>query len=199
MIGWENAIGDLDRFKRRFEFDCPMCGGHRSIVCIPISVMLENCVKLCIECENCKKQVYRAKLGFDATDEEIHKVQKEEVESLVNYFKPELKWKMEDAVKSASKMMSFSEALNECINGKRITREDWNGKGMFVYYTPGHKVKIEDWFNRADGGYPTEEEKKRGYIELAGHFDMYNAQGLRIIGWLASQTDMASNNWYVVE
>lgn len=195
MFGWD-TLEDKDRFARRFDFDCPLCGGHRSITCIPIYSMVDRNMSLCIECENCKKQVYRAKLPMTATDEEIRKTQDEEVEYLVNYFKPELKWKVEDAVKGASKMMSFSEALNLCINGKKISREDWNGKGMFVYYVPAHTVKVEDW----KGDIPlTDKEKECGEVSLAGHFDMYNAQGLRIIGWLASQTDMASNNWFVVE
>ena len=95
--------------------------------------------------------------------------------------------------------MNFYEALKECLNGKRITREDWNGKGMYVYYTPGRKVKTKDWINRANGGYATKDELERGYIELAGHFDMMNAQRIRIIGWLASQTDMASDKWMVLD
>ena len=94
--------------------------------------------------------------------------------------------------------MHYYEALKECLNGKKITRKDWNGKNMYIYYTPGRRVKVEDWFNRANGGYPTKEEIERGYIILKGHFDMYNAQAERITGWLASQTDMASDQWEVL-
>lgn len=95
--------------------------------------------------------------------------------------------------------MNFYEALELCLKGNRITREDWNGKGMYVYYTPGRQVPIRDWFVRNDGDYPTKDEITKGYIELAGHFDMMNAQRIRIIGWVASQTDMASDKWMVLD
>ena len=95
--------------------------------------------------------------------------------------------------------MKFSEALDLCIQGKKITRRDWNGKGMFIYYIPPHDVKIEDWENRSGNTPLTENEKKNGVVHIAGHFDMFNAQDIRVIGWLASQTDMSSDNWEVVE
>lgn len=193
MYGWD--ADEKERFARRFDFDCPLCGGQRSITCIPIQSLVDRKIRLCVECENCRRQVYRTDLPMSATDEEIRKAQDEEVEYLVNYFRPELKWKVPNS-NNVKELLPFSEALNLCINGKKISRRDWNGKGMFVYYVPAHTVKLEDW----KGDIPlTDKEKECGEVSLAGHFDMYNAQGLRIIGWLASQTDMASNNWYVVE
>ena len=92
--------------------------------------------------------------------------------------------------------MKFSDALELCIKGKKITRTDWNGKGMFVYYVEPHNVDIDDWY---DQDALTEKEIEEGTVQVAGHFDMYNAQGIRIIGWLASQTDMTSDQWEVVE
>lgn len=41
--------------------------------------------------------------------------------------------------------MKFAEAIERCINGARITRRDWNGKGMFVYYTPGRRIPSKEW------------------------------------------------------
>lgn len=90
--------------------------------------------------------------------------------------------------------MKFSEAIEQCMKGKRITRKDWNGKGMYVYYTPGHLVSVDDWTGEISGI-----ELLRGTVCVAGHFDMYNAQHVRIIGWLASQTDMSSDQWEVIE
>ena len=94
--------------------------------------------------------------------------------------------------------MHYYEALKECLNGKKITRRDWNGKNMYVYYTPGRKIPVKEWDNRGNIEL-TDFERSRGYIEIKGHFDMYNAQAERIIGWLASQTDMASDQWEVIE
>ena len=95
--------------------------------------------------------------------------------------------------------MKFSEALIECIeNGKRITRSDWNGKNMYIYYTPGRKIPVESWDNRGNIKL-TDHERLVGYVEVLGHLDMYNAQGSRVIGWLASQTDMTSDKWEILE
>ena len=95
--------------------------------------------------------------------------------------------------------MHYYEALKECLNGKKITRKDWNGKGMYVYYTPGRQIPIRDWYVRYDGDHPTKDEMEKGYIEIAGHFDMMNAQRIRIIGWSPTQTDWASDQWEVLE
>ena len=92
--------------------------------------------------------------------------------------------------------MRFSNALVECMDGKKITRLDWNGRNMYVYFVKPHRIPVKDW----RGDIPlTDSERLRGYVEIAGHFDMMNAQGLRIIGWLASQTDMASDKWIVLD
>ncbi len=95
--------------------------------------------------------------------------------------------------------MKFEEVLKECIeNGKKITRKDWNGKDMFVYYTPGRKIPANTWDDRGDIKL-TDHERLVGYVEVLGHLDMYNAQGQRVIGWLASQTDLTSDQWEILE
>ena len=96
-----------------------------------------------------------------------------------------------------SDRMKFSEALIECVeNGKRITRKDWNGKDMYVYYTCGRKIPATSWDDRGNIKL-TDHERMVGYVEVLGHLDMYNAQGKRIIGWMASQTDMTSDQWEI--
>lgn len=88
--------------------------------------------------------------------------------------------------------MNFGKAIKRCMKGAKITRKDWNGKGQFVFYTPGRVVLIEDWV-----GETTQDERKRENVIIAGHFDMYNAQGIRIIGWVPTQTDMTSDEWEI--
>ena len=95
--------------------------------------------------------------------------------------------------------MKFSEALEECMKGKKITRKDWNGRGQFVYYIPPHDVPVEEWRTRSKNTALTDSERLNGVVHIAGHFDMVNAQNVRIIGWLASQTDMSSDQWEVIE
>ena len=95
--------------------------------------------------------------------------------------------------------MKFSEAIERCINGARITRRDWNGKGMYIWFVPPHDIPISDYRCRGGTDDPTDRERLNGVVRIAGHFDMMNAQDIRIIGWLASQTDMSSDQWEVLE
>lgn len=95
--------------------------------------------------------------------------------------------------------MRFGEALEHARKGKKIARHGWNGKGMYVYVKPGRIIPLEMWQVTMPSEKPTEEEKKKGYVVVNSHLDMVNAQGERIIGWLASQTDMLAFDWYVVD
>ena len=95
--------------------------------------------------------------------------------------------------------MRFGEALAHARNGKRVARYGWNGKGMYVYYTKGRLLPIDAWEMRLPSQELTEAEKEKGYVNIMPHLDMMSAQGVRIIGWLASQTDMLAFDWYVVD
>lgn len=77
---------------------------------------------------------------------------------------------------------------------RRFAREGWNGKNMYVYLTVGHPVPTDEW-----NGFMTHEEGERGVILIQPHIDMYTARGERVIGWLASQTDMLADDWEEVE
>ena len=95
--------------------------------------------------------------------------------------------------------MEFYEALKECLNGKRITRRDWNGKGMYVWFVPPHDIPISEYRCRGGPDDPTDRERQNGAVHIAGHFDMMNAQGIRIIGWAITQTDATSDQWEILE
>ena len=95
--------------------------------------------------------------------------------------------------------MRFGEALAHALKGRKIARHGWNGKGMCVYMIPGRIIPLDRWQAILPAEKPTEEEKKRGYIVILSRLDMMNAQGERIIGWLASQMDMLIDDWYLVE
>lgn len=92
------------------------------------------------------------------------------------------------------RVMRFSEAIEQCMSGKRIRNADWNGTSMYVYYVKPHKVPVGKWMP----GDAADEDKERGYIEVLGHFDMRMTDGRRLIGWLASQADMQSEGWEIL-
>ena len=95
--------------------------------------------------------------------------------------------------------MRFGEALAYARNGKKIARHGWNGEGMYVYMTKGHLLPVDAWEVRLPSQELTEVEKEKGYVNVMPHLDMMSAQGTRIIGWSASQTDMLAIDWYLVD
>ena len=95
--------------------------------------------------------------------------------------------------------MRFGEAIKKTYAGKKIARHGWNGKEMYVYLTEGRGILTDEWVARMPSQEITEAERKMGCVIIKPHLDMMNAQGERIIGWSASQTDMLAVDWYVVD
>lgn len=95
--------------------------------------------------------------------------------------------------------MKFGEAIEHARMGKKIAREGWNGKNMYVYMTKGDTIPVEDWVEKLPSQVLTNTERKRGHVIVKPHLDMMNAQDERIIGWSATQSDMLADDWYVVE
>jgi hypothetical protein len=99
--------------------------------------------------------------------------------------------------------MNIGEAVQALKQGKQVTREGWNGKGMFLVLAGGYKVKKADL--REGGSISAEflESRELEEMEILPHIDMWtvNAHGRQayLPGWLASQTDMLSEDWMIVE
>ena len=86
---------------------------------------------------------------------------------------------------------SFGSALSMLKAGKKVARKGWNGKGMFIFLVPGSKFKV----NRAPllGIYEEGTE-----IEYQPHIDMKTADNT-VVPWLASQSDILAEDYYVVD
>lgn len=95
-----------------------------------------------------------------------------------------------------TKAMTFGEAIEALKKGKKVTREGWNGKGMFLWLKPQTMVKAE-WCK--DSMLKALAEANGGEIEAHGTICMFTAQGKILTGWLASQIDMLSEDWEVIE
>ncbi len=87
--------------------------------------------------------------------------------------------------------MDFGEAILAMKVGKKCAREGWNGKGMFAFWTEGRGVANNK--ERSFRHFPEER------VILAGHFDMRAVDGTYVTGWLASQADMAADDWMIVD
>lgn len=98
--------------------------------------------------------------------------------------------------------MDFGSAITALKAGKKVAREGWNGKGMFLVLAEGYKVAKENL--RPNSPINAEFLESRGLseVEILPHIDMWtvNAQGRQayLPGWLASQTDMLSDDWVEV-
>ena len=94
--------------------------------------------------------------------------------------------------------MDFGDAIRALKDGKRVAREGWNGKGMWLALScPGGPRKVRDdkfWsphnsqFARDRGGEAT----------VLPSITMKTADDCILMGWLASQTDMLAEDWRVV-
>ena len=96
--------------------------------------------------------------------------------------------------------MNFGEALEALKDGKKVARKGWNGyrKGMYIYLTSGREIFEHEWVERSPSQSSTLLERMNGKVKILPHIDMMSANGERVIGWLASQTDMLSDDWEII-
>ena len=92
--------------------------------------------------------------------------------------------------------MNFGDAIAALKAGKKVAREGWNGKGMWLVLVPGQKqVTLLE-------GTPYREALGEASCEILPHIDMWtvNSEGRRAMlpGWVASQTDMLAEDWVFV-
>jgi hypothetical protein len=84
--------------------------------------------------------------------------------------------------------MNFGEALELLKKGKKVARKGWNGKNQYIELATNVSYK-----------------NPQGEIVNVDHAQMGNkaiafvgTSGVQL-GWLASQSDMLSNDWEVVD
>jgi hypothetical protein len=95
--------------------------------------------------------------------------------------------------------MKFGEAITLLNAGYTVTRQGWNGKGMFLIRAGGYKVEADKV--KPNGPINAQFLKDRGltHLEILPHIDMWtvNSEGRQayLPGWLASQSDMLADDW----
>jgi hypothetical protein len=86
--------------------------------------------------------------------------------------------------------MNFSDALNSVKAGSRISREGWNGKGMFVVHQKGYPAGIPINKNTAEAtGIP-----EGTVCKFLPYLMLHTAQG-DFCPWVASITDILAEDW----
>ena len=95
--------------------------------------------------------------------------------------------------------MNFGKAIEELKKGKKVSRNGWNGKGMFIYLTSGSEVPVvslkPETANHLFGERILECDET---VTINPHIDMKADDDSIVIGWLASQTDMFAEDWHIV-
>lgn len=82
-------------------------------------------------------------------------------------------------------MFSFGTAIEFMKVGKKVARTGWNGKGIFI------TIQTPDTNSKMTSPYI--------YIDTTG-LETTNPDAPKSrVPWLASQTDMLSNDWVLVE
>lgn len=96
-----------------------------------------------------------------------------------------------DKAYRATSGMSFGLAVEALKLNKRVARDGWNGKGMWLSL-----VGVESpWRGSIEGVENTMPVGWKGYSPFIA---MYTADGM-LVPWLASQTDMLADDWQLVE
>lgn len=95
------------------------------------------------------------------------------------------------------KNLNFGQAIEALKNGKRVSRAGWNGKGMFLFLLPAGTVPTKAIHDPALRQV-IEEEVGGDTFEALGSIRMWTADKKVLTGWLASQTDMLSEDWEVI-
>ena len=85
--------------------------------------------------------------------------------------------------------MAFGDALEAMKCGERVARKGWNGKGQYVFLA--HEP---DFVTDADISAFDQME-----VEVCDVLVLKTAQDKFQVGWLATQTDMLAEDWYIVE
>jgi len=88
--------------------------------------------------------------------------------------------------------MGIGGAVQEMMNGYKVERKGWNGKGMFLYYVPANKYPADrNTLKTMEGVF------KDDMVPYGAYIAMKTAQD-NVVPWLASQTDLLATDWQVV-
>jgi hypothetical protein len=95
--------------------------------------------------------------------------------------------------------MNFGQAIEALKLGRRVAREGWNGKNMFLFLLPAGKVPIAAITDPALREVVKTELGGSDTFDAYGSIRMFTADKKILTGWLASQTDMLAEDWVILD
>ena len=87
-------------------------------------------------------------------------------------------------------MASFGDALIALKDGKRVSREGWNGKGMFVYHVPAASYPAQTGAAKSFFG-------ESAMVPYAAYLAIKNVNGT-VSTWVPSINDVLAEDWSVI-
>lgn len=84
--------------------------------------------------------------------------------------------------------LTFGESIEAMKQGKRCARIHWNGKGQYI------ELATHISYVNSHNEVVNVDHKSAGNAAIA----FVGTSGVQL-GWLASQADMLSNDWFIVE
>ena len=92
--------------------------------------------------------------------------------------------------------MTFGLAIEALKKGKKVARAGWNGQDMYLALVEGSTIPA----TAARSGVALEITREGAQeVNILPHIDMRAEDGSCVVGWLASQTDMLSDDWFIVD
>lgn len=108
---------------------------------------------------------------------------------------------------------TFGQALESLKQGRLVTRKGWNGKGMFIFMRPADEIRVDivvnnvkslplsvkDYYKKDmfDTNNTPIKIADDDVVKFTAYLCMKAADGTIVNGWLASQTDMLSEDWMI--
>lgn len=99
--------------------------------------------------------------------------------------------------------LTFGLAIEAMKKGRKVTRAGWNGKGMWLSLSgslDGRLVPAHAFWSENNANYAAQQPDGHAMVLPCITMKTVNAHGREAIlmGWLASQTDMLSEDWMVL-
>lgn len=93
---------------------------------------------------------------------------------------------------SVQTLISFGKAVEALKQGKKVSRINWNGKGMYVYYVPASSYPAQrNTQGTMLGVFSNDMVPYRDYLAMKTVND-------EVVPWVASQSDILSDDWVIL-
>ena len=114
-----------------------------------------------------------------------------------------------------NKNLNLGQAIEALKQGKRVARQGWNGKDMFIFMRPADELhvafvakdikslpqSVKDYYYQdcVDENGNLLDLEKNDVVKFTAYLCLKAADGTIVNGWLATQTDILSEDWTILD